>query len=110
MQLSLPLPESSPPVVMESRKRKTNYSYETSLPAYKSNTEGKVTQAEKILATVKQLKQTCLKQLSDVLGIDQSTVSGRIGDLIEEGRVKYADKENYITYGGRLRKKILICE
>lgn len=99
----LPFPESSPSVT-----RKTNYSWETSKPAFDDVTPGRISNEEKIYAVVKRLKQTCLKEIANITGIEQGTVSARINTLIEKGKVIYGDKENYIEYKGRLRKKVLL--
>lgn len=99
----------SQPQATTAVKSGSNYSFETSLPAYKSNPGIKLTQAESILELVKELKETCLLELSDRLDIPQSTVSGRIKDLRDAGKVKYAPKEDSISYKGYVRKKICLC-
>jgi predicted HTH transcriptional regulator len=82
----------------------TNYSYQTSLPAYHENTSGKIAQAQKINAIVNEKKSTCLKEIEDILNIPQSTVSARISDLRNEGKVKY---DGVIVFKGRKRKSIV---
>lgn len=78
---------------------KTNYSIETSLPAYLSP---KDVQVEKVYETVKNGANNLLA-ISELLNMPQSTVSGRINDLIEIGRVKY---EGILEYKNRKRKQI----
>lgn len=79
------------------------YSHTTSLPAYLENQTGKQQQKEKILSLITE-EGTCLKQLEELTGLPQSTVSGRVNDLKEERKAMY---HGFITYGGRLRKKIV---
>lgn len=83
--------------------KQTNYSFETSLPAYKINPVNKQSQANKILGYVKQLKSTTLKELEDLTGMPQSTIAGRVNDLIEDKKVHYNGKKKY---KGMLRKII----
>lgn len=98
MQLNIDFNQPSP----------SGYSYETSLPGYNSNPEDKLTQAERILNEVVRLKETCLLQLHEIMGIPQSTVSGRVNDLCKAGKIRYSSKEDYIMYKGMLRKKIIL--
>lgn len=83
--------------------KETNYSFETSLPAYKANSLNKQSQANKIFGYVKQLKSTTLKELEDLTGMPQSTIAGRVNDLIEDKKVHYNGKKKY---KGMLRKII----
>jgi transcriptional antiterminator len=80
------------------------YSFNTSLPAYKENKADKDSQAERILNFIVLAKYTTLKQLEEVTGLPQSTISGRVSDLIEGEKVRY---DGQIVYSGRLRKKII---
>lgn len=81
----------------------SNYSVETSLPAYHSNPEGKTLQAQKVLAKMHSLGgKVCIKQLEEVLSLPASTLSGRINDLIAAGKVR--DTGEKCTYQGMRRK------
>lgn len=88
----------------------TGYSYQTSLPAYHDNAKGKMTQAEWIYSLVKR-GHDCLKKLAEVTELDQSTVSGRVNDLIKIKMLMYQTDESgkvmTIEYKGRPRKKIV---
>jgi predicted transcriptional regulator len=79
--------------------KKTNYSYETSLPPYKQD---KTSQCLAVLDCVTE-DCNCLLQISRKLKLPQSTISGRVNDLIEMGKVKY---EGFTTYENRKRKAI----
>lgn len=83
----------------------TGYSYLTSLPAYKENSLGKGVQAERILSLVSLSNGITLLELSELSGLPQSTVSGRIGDLMELSKVRY---DGLILYKGRNRKRIVV--
>lgn len=84
----------------------TNYSYKTSLPAYREDENGKQAQKDKILAEIQRLKDgACLKQIEHFMKLPQSTCSGRINDLIDDGKVKH---DGYMEFEGRLRKKFVI--
>ena len=89
----------------------TNYSYETSLPAYHSNANDKQRQQDIIQSLVTE-KGTCLKEIEIKLWqlykirIPQSTISGRINDLIKENKVMYSDKAEFAGYKGK-RKRIV---
>jgi len=80
----------------------SNYSYDTSLPAYKEAPELKKRQADELMAFIAK-GANCLLQLSELSGLPQSTVSGRVNDLVTEGRVEYL---GYTIYGDRKRKRI----
>lgn len=82
----------------------TNYSYETSLPAYRETPSEKAFQSSKVLESIKDGKSTLL-EISEALGLAQSTVSGRVNDLIEEGTVKY---DGFTNYKNRKRKNIIV--
>lgn len=84
----------------------SNYSFETSLPAYKDNKESKKQQVEIIYEAIKNGKQT-IAELADLTGLQPSTVSGRIGDLVRAGRV-YSDST--VIFNGRKRKSFQIKE
>lgn len=89
--------------------RTTNYSYDTSLPAYHSNANDKKRQQDIIQGLVTE-KGTCLKEIEIKLWqlhkirIPQSTISGRINDLMKEKKVMYFDK---VKYAGCKRKRII---
>lgn len=84
----------------------TNYSYKTSLPAYREDETGKQAQKTKILAEFNRLGgAACLKQIEKFMHLPQSTCSGRINDLIDDGKVKH---DGYMEFEGRLRKKFVI--
>lgn len=87
---------------------KRGYSWDTSYPALKENPQGKALQAEKVYEVIKRLGETCLLQISEELGMEQGRVSARMSDLISAGRVRYSGKEDYISYKGRIRKKIIV--
>jgi DNA-binding Lrp family transcriptional regulator len=78
-----------------------NYSFETSLPAYQ---EPKDIQMVKVFGSIKDGKN-CLLAISEELGLPQSTIAGRVNDLIDEGKVKYC---GFVIYKNRKRKKILV--
>ncbi len=81
---------------------KTNYPYQTSLLPYLEERIGQVN-------TIYHFIQTgcnCLLILSDVTGLPQSTVSGRVNDLISSGKVCYSGIVNYKNKN-RNRKKIV---
>lgn len=80
-----------------------NYSYQTSLPAYRDNPEGKLIQKERILEVIKTLGgSTCLKQLERIIGLPQSTLSGRANDLIKDGLIAHT---GFVEFEGRKRKR-----
>ncbi len=87
----------------------TNYSYETSLPAYHSNANEKKRQQDIIQGLVTE-QGTCLKEIEHKLKqlykieIPQSTISGRINDLMKEKKVMYFEK---CFYDGCTRKRIV---
>ncbi len=84
----------------------TNYSYKTSLPAYREDATGKQAQKDKILGEIQRLKDgSCLKQIEHFMKLPQSTCSGRINDLIADGKVKH---DGHMEFEGRLRKKFVI--
>ncbi len=80
---------------MNSIKNKSNYSYKTSLPAYLDNTKGKDNQERLVLYVMRRFKsnRSTLKEIQDYLRkhlkvyLPQSTISGRMGDLRDKGRV-----------------------
>ena len=84
-----------------------NYSYATSLPAYKENqTFNKRRQCDKILLFIKRGADNLL-QLSELSGIPQAVVSARMSDLIEENKAKY---EGHVIYDNRKRKRIVFVK
>ena len=82
-----------------------NYSYQTSLPAYTDNISGKQIQQDKIVSIIRIKKETTLKELEELTGLPQSTISGRVNDGIEAKKLIYFGT---IIYKNRLRKKIKI--
>lgn len=81
----------------------SNYS-ENSRMAYRDNVPEKQNQASLILQTVRRLKETTLKQISQVTGLPQSTAAGRVNDLIKKSLIRY---HGVCHYENRLRKKII---
>lgn len=81
---------------------KDGYSYQTSLPSYKES--GKEAQRIIILNLIKKGFVTLL-QLSENTGLPQSTVAGRVNDLIDENKVYYSGT---VEYKNRKRKMIFI--
>lgn len=85
----------------------SNYSYSTSLPAFKENQAlHKRTQCDNVLALIRKGSDNLL-QVSQLTGLPQSTIAGRVNDLVNDGRVKYFGQ---VVYNNRLRKKIIIIE
>jgi DNA-binding Lrp family transcriptional regulator len=80
-----------------------NYSYETSLPAYH---EDKKVQSRLVYVAIYNGVNSLLA-ISEHLNLPQSTVAGRVNDLIEEGKVRY---DGFTVYKNRKRKKILVNE
>lgn len=80
----------------------TNYSFSTSLPAYQ--TCDKATQCVLVERLIKEGVDN-LKQLSEKTGLDQSTISARVNNLIDDKRVIYS---GHVTYKNRLRKRIVV--
>lgn len=83
--------------------KQTNYSFETSLPAYLEDPKGKKKMQMKVVNMVRQGMQT-IREIADALDMPDSSVSGRISDAMKDYQVKYDGK---IVYAGRLRKKIV---
>lgn len=83
----------------------SGYSYKTSLPAQALNTAtSKQRQCQQVLTAILKGANNLL-QISQMTGIVQSTVSARVNDLIEDGKVKY---EGFVYYQGMKRKRICI--
>lgn len=81
----------------------SNYSFDTSLPAYKGNQLGKDRQKDQLLKIFNELGgRATLKQVADKIGLPQSTVSGRINDLI--GDKELMDTGEKVSYAGMIRK------
>lgn len=80
----------------------SNYSYLTSLPAYHEAPDVKKRQAEMIFSFIVNGANNLL-QISELVGLPQSTVAGRITDLKNAGKVEY---EGFVFYKDRKRKKI----
>lgn len=82
-----------------------NYSYSTSYPAYLENESGKNAQETRVLRAINSLKgKATLKQLEKILKLPQSTISGRVNDLVKAKKVKYSGE---VFYEGRTRKQII---
>ena len=81
----------------------TNYSYATSLPPYQEGAIIKKRQQDELLAFIIKGANNLL-QLAQLTGLPQSTVSGRISDLIEENKIEYF---GFTVYADRKRKKIV---
>lgn len=86
---------------------KTNYSFDTSLPALTENKSEKQQAKQRVYDAICN-GANCLLKIHEVLKMPQSSVSGRVNELIEEGKVYYSDKENYIQYKNKLRKRIML--
>lgn len=84
----------------------SNYSYPTSLPAYREAPELKRRQADELYAFIRRGANNLL-QLAELSGLPQSTVSGRCNDLIEENKIEYS---GYTIYNDRKRKKICLTK
>ena len=59
---------------------------------------------ERILSLVILNRSMCLKLLEEATGLPQSTVAGRVNDLVKVNKVMYSGTMEYL---GRLRKKIV---
>ena len=81
----------------------TNYSYATSLPPYQDNASIKKRQQDELHAFILKGANNLL-QLAQLTGLPQSTVSGRINDLISEKKAEYS---GYTIYADRKRKRIV---
>jgi len=81
----------------------TNYSFATSLPAYHDRPSEKQIQTEKTFILIKKGVNNLL-QLSEILQLPQSTIAGRVNDLIAENKVQYKGE---VIYANRKRKKIV---
>lgn len=79
----------------------TNYSYQTSLIPY---FEVDQDQTQMIFGLIKD-GLNCLLSLAEVSHLPQSTVAGRVNDLIKSGKVEYND---FIIYKNRKRKRIIL--
>jgi len=84
---------------------RTNYSRTTSLPSYQENQTGKEIQKEILLGIVTSKSQTTLKELEEIMTLPQSTISGRVNDLIREKKVMYSGTT---MYKKRTRKVIVL--
>lgn len=82
----------------------TNYSKETSFPAYKENAAfNKKVQCDEVLGFIKRGANN-LKQIAELTGLPQSTVAARVNDLINEGKAEYS---SFTVYDDRKRKRIV---
>jgi len=79
-----------------------NYSYKTSLPAYKSG--NKDVQATLVLNSAKSGAKSLL-EISEAIKLPQSTVAGRVNELIDSKQLIY---NGFVVYKNRKRKKISV--
>jgi hypothetical protein len=84
--------------------KRSNYSFETSLPAYQSNREERQKTKELMFQKILCGHNT-LKHLEEATGEYPNIVSARVNDLIKEHRVKY---EGFTHYKGMKRKQIVV--
>jgi hypothetical protein len=91
------------------KKSKTKYSWQTSLPAYLENAEGKDMQEKLVLYVMRRLRgKTTLKEIQDHMRIKlgirlpQSTISGRMNDLKDKDKVGFFGETR--IYKDRIRK------
>lgn len=84
--------------------KKDGYSFQTSMPAYEENKPNKEAQKIIILNLIKNGYVTLLS-LSEKTKLPQSTVAGRVNDLIEDRKVKY---DGTVIYKNRKRKQIIL--
>jgi len=71
----------------------TNYSYDTSLPAYNKNSSERLRQEAKVENQIKLLKHNaCIKLIAQNLNLPDATISARINDLIDKGKAEYYGK------------------
>lgn len=85
---------------------KTNYSRETSLPAYREDATGKQAKKDLILQEMNRLGGVaCLKQIEQFMHLPQSTCSGRMNDLMHDNKIEH---DGFVTYEGRLRKRFVV--
>jgi hypothetical protein len=82
----------------------SNYSYATSYEPYKDNSAIKRRQADEIMAFIVRGGNNLL-QLAQLTGLPQSTVSGRISNLLEEKRIEYSGHTIYAGADGKPRKR-----
>lgn len=95
---------------MQQKKKKTNYSWRTSLPAYYENKFGKDLQCKVIRFIISRHRgqKATLKEIQDYLRdrikvrLPQSTISGRVNDLKDQGKIGFFGELK--EYKGRLRK------
>lgn len=83
---------------------KTNYSHSTSLPAYYDNGAGKQRQMDEIRECIRRGRNNLL-QIHYALNLPQSTVAGRVNDLIAAKMAKY---DGEVVFEGRKRKRIVL--
>jgi DNA-binding IclR family transcriptional regulator len=83
---------------------KPGYSYETSLPAYEEGRHTvKARQQETILEMIKSSGANTIREIAKLTGLPDSTIAGRLNDLIKSGKVEY---KGFVEYDGRKRKEI----
>jgi predicted transcriptional regulator len=89
--------------------QQSNYSFDTSLPAYQGNQEDKQIQKKKLLAIFNQCGgRATLKEVADLMGLPQSTVSGRINDLIADKELMDTGEKK--SYQGYTRKVFAVIK
>ena len=84
----------------------SNYSFQTSLEPYREASELKKRQADELFAFIRRGANNLL-QLSELSGLPQSTVSGRVNDLVEENKIEY---NGFTVFRDRKRKKICLIK
>jgi DNA-binding MarR family transcriptional regulator len=84
---------------------KTNYSFPTSGPAYHDKTHRQYQRTMLLNLLIRMGGKSSLLELANESNLPESTVSGRINDLIKDGLVYYGAP---IAYKGRKRKQVLI--
>ena len=82
----------------------SNYSFQTSLEPYREAPELKKRQADELFAFIRKGANNLL-QLSELSGLPQSTVSGRVNDLVEENKIEY---NGFTVFRDRKRKRIVV--
>jgi hypothetical protein len=89
----------------------SNYSFSTSLPAYKDNADIKQRQQDEVYQLILKGADNLLK-ISQQIQLEQGRISARLSDLIKEKKVRY---DGFVYYAGadgklRKRKKIVIIK
>ena len=86
----------------------SNYSFETSLPAYNANPNEKQRQRHLVKQQIKLLgDNACIKLIARNLNLPDATISARINDLKSDGEVEYYGK---FKIEGMMRKKVRLVK